>query len=123
MILKKEIVEKLSKELSLPYTGTEQDWDLEMADFNRLADFLNYYNQNTLSKEEGVALMALILASYDDFLLANNEQVDEMWAEIKQILESQRAIFVELLNYWGLDDLGEDGNAYRITPLIRELNE
>jgi hypothetical protein len=63
MILKKEIIEQLSKELSLPFTGLEQDWDIEMADSNRINDFLEFYQQNNLSADKKVAMMSLILAS------------------------------------------------------------
>jgi len=42
MILKKEIIEQLSNELALPFTGIEQDWDIEMADSNRINDFLEF---------------------------------------------------------------------------------
>lgn len=35
MILKKETIATLSKKLSLPYTGTEQDWDIEITPLMR----------------------------------------------------------------------------------------
>ena len=50
MIFKKEIIEHISKQLSLPFTGTEQDWDLEMANSNRIDDFLRFYKKNYFVK-------------------------------------------------------------------------
>jgi len=119
IILKTEIVKQLSKELSLPFVGTEQDWDIEMADPNRVKDFLEFYRQHDLSADEKVAVMALILASYDEFLSDSDLEVDGSWEEIKTILESQMTIFVELIDYWSLPRETNDHDLFRITPLVK----
>ncbi|RPE06025.1 hypothetical protein EGT74_27130 [Chitinophaga lutea] len=119
MILRKEIVEHVSKELSLPFTGTEQDWDIEMADQRRVDEFVAYYKENDLSKEVKYAIMSLILASYDDFLNEKDLDKDNKWNEIKVILKSEKEIFTNLINYWSVGT--ETANVFRITPLIREV--
>ena len=121
MILKKEIIEQLSKELSLPFTGREQDWDIEMANSNRINDFLKFYKHNDLSNDKKAAIMSLMLASYEDFLNERNIEIDDKWNEIKSVLESERVIFVELIHYWSLDNEVEEDNLFRITPLIRNI--
>jgi len=114
-------MEQLSKELLLPYTGTEQDWDIEMADSNRINDFLNFYQQNDLSADKRVAVVSLILASYEDYLSENDLRIDDRWNEIKTILESEGVIFADLIHYWSLgNEIGED-NLFRITTLIRSV--
>lgn len=119
MILKKKIIEQLSKKLLLPYTGIEQDWDIEMANSNRINDFLKFYQQNDLLVDEKIAVMSLILASYEDFLNESDLEFDYRWDDISFILESERVIFEDLINYWSLsDEIGED-NIFRITLLIR----
>src|SRR5690606_26829963 len=104
MILKKKIIEQLSKELLLPYTGIEQDWDIEMADSNRINDFLKFFQQNDLSVDEKIAVMSLILASYEDFLNENDLEIDNRWKDVSSILETERVIFVDLINYWSLNN-------------------
>ncbi|MEO4004178.1 hypothetical protein [Flavobacterium sp. CAU 1735] len=121
MILKKEIIEQLSKELSLPYTGIEQDWDIEMADSNRIDDFLEFYHQNDLSTDKKVAVISLILASYEDFLNENDLEIDDRWNKIKFILESERLIFNDLIKYWSLSNEVEEDNLFRITLLMRNI--
>lgn len=121
MILKKEIIEQLSKELLLPYTGIEQDWDIEMADSNRINDFLKFYQQNDLSVDEKIAVMSLILASYEDFLNENDLEIDNRWKDVSPILETERVIFVDLINYWSLSNEVEEDNLFRITPLMRKI--
>lgn len=121
MILKKEAIEKLSIGLSLPYQGNEQDWDLEMANAERIDDFINYYlGEGKLSDDEKLALTALILASYEDFL-NNGMKRDKNWEIVKEILKSNPQLYYELINYWQLGNTSED-DLYQITPLLREIN-
>lgn len=122
MILKKEIVEQLSKELLLPYTGIEQDWDIEMANPNRINDFLNFYQKNDLSVNKKIAVMSLILASYEDFLTENSLESDDRWNDVSLILESERVIFVDLINHWSLKEEVKEDDLFLITPLMRDIN-
>jgi hypothetical protein len=118
MILRKEIIEQLSKDLSLPYMGFEQDWDVELADKNRVDEFIFFYNENDLSAEMKYATMSIILASYDDFLNDKELYRDYRWYEIEKILKSEKEVFRDLIEYWTIDS--EVENAFRITPLLRE---
>lgn len=118
MIPKKETIAALSKKLSLPYTGTEQDWDIEMADSNRINEFIDFYHQYGLAFEERGALMSLIIASYDDFLNENNIEVDFRWDIIKAMLAKDRIQFLELINYWSQSNKAD---IFRITPLMRTV--
>ncbi len=118
MIHKKETIAKLSKKLSLPYTGTEQDWDIEMADSNRINEFIDLYHQYDLAFEERVTLMSLIIASYDNFLNENNLEIDCRWDSINAMLAKDRIHFAELINYWSLYNETE---IFRITSLMRTV--
>ena len=121
MIVKKEIIEELSYELSLPYTGIEQDWEIEMANPERIKDFITFYQNNNLNVEKKVALMALILSSYDELLNNSDTIVDEKWNNIKEIIESDKLIFTELIDYWSLLKETEEKNAFNLTPLMRQI--
>ncbi|SEK54568.1 hypothetical protein [Parapedobacter koreensis] len=120
MILKKEIIKQLSKELLLPFTGIEQDWDIEMANSKRIDEFIKFYKESHLCDDKKVAVMSLILSSYDDLLNENNLEIDDRWNEIKSILESERIIFIDLIDYWSLSNEVEE-NLFRITPLMRNI--
>lgn len=118
MIVRKEIIERLSKELSLSFMGIEQDWDIELADNKRVNEFISYYNENNLTDEMKYATISLILASYDDFLNDKELDRDYRWYEIEKILKSENELFSNLIEYWAVDS--EIENVFRITPLIRE---
>lgn len=121
MTIEQNIFKQLSEELSLPYIGIEQDWDLEMANSDRVEEFLEFYKRRALSDEEKIAVMSLILASYDDFLNKNDWVNDEKWEEIKGELKNDRELLVDLINYWSLDDNSAEECVFNITPLIREI--
>ena len=119
MIVRKEIIEQLSKELSLSFTGAEQDWDIELADKRRVVEFISFYKKYNLSIEKKYATMSLILASYDKFLNDKEIDRDNKWDKIKLILSSEKEIFNDLIEYWSAANEIED--VFRITPLIRGL--
>lgn len=120
--IKREIIESLSRQLALPYTGTEQDWDIEMADAARIADFLQFYQTHRLSADEKIAVMALILASYDDHLYENNLQTgSSAWQEIAALLKAEKTLFAGLINYWSCNDGDAADDLFAITPLVRKI--
>ncbi|MCC8145258.1 MAG: hypothetical protein LIO93_02205, partial [Bacteroidales bacterium] len=106
----------------LPYTGREQDGDLEMADSKRIDEFLSYYTKEkeNLFGEEKTALMALILASYEDYLNENGLTQDKRWERIENLLISENDLFLELLDYWNLAEQKES-DSFAITPLVRSI--
>jgi hypothetical protein len=119
MIIDKSSIEFISKELNLPYSGDEQDWDLEMANYKRLYDFISFYSEK-LTINQKKALMSLILASFND-LLNEVGMSDDYWDKIRSVLVSENEIFKDLFVYWGAS--GESGtnndDNYEITSLLR----
>lgn len=105
----------------MPYTGIEQDWDIELADSNRINDFLEFFHHNNLSTDKKVAVISLVLASYEDFLNENDMEIDDRWDDIRTILQSERIIFVDVINYWSLSNEVEKDNFFRLTLLMRNI--
>jgi hypothetical protein len=122
MFLRKEAIKKLSTELALPCEGNEQDWDIEMADPNRIDDFLKYFRTQSLLADEKFALMALIMASYEDFLNEQDVDVDRRWKAIRQILQVEAALYSSLVSYWALSGESRSEDLFRITLLVREID-
>lgn len=121
IILKKDAIESLNKIFSLPYSGVEQDWELEMANPDRLLEFISHYKKENLSIDKKIALMSLIVASYNDFLDRNSSDTNRIWDEIKSILESEIKVFSNLIAYWSVYSEGSSENYFNITPLIRTI--
>ncbi len=105
--------------MSLPYKGNEQDWDIELADKNRVDEFISFYNDNDLSNDMKYAAMSIILASYDYLLDDTEIDRDYRWYEIERMLKSEKQLFSDLIEYWAVETEIED--VFRITPLVREV--
>lgn len=120
MILKKESIEKISNKLSLPFNGIEQDWDIEMANSKRITEFIKFYQQNkNLTTDEKFAVMAILLASYEDYLNENDLNIDDRWFKIKSLLSNNYIIFKELIDKWSLVNETIESDFFKITLLIR----
>lgn len=123
MILKKEAIESISNKLCLKFTGIEQDWDVEFANPDKLNEYLSFYqkNENNLSEDEKFALMALIWASYDDYLSIQEKEKVDFWNRIKELVASEQIIFSDLIKYWSVENEKNSEMFYHITPLARNL--
>lgn len=121
IILKKDAIESLNNFFSLPYSGVEQDWALEMANPDRLPEFISHYKMENLSIDKKIALMSLIVASYDELLDRNGLGSSIIWDELKSILESEKEVFSSLIAYWSVYSEGNPENYFNITPLMRTI--
>jgi len=74
-----------------------------------------------LSAKQKVGFTALILCSYEDFLNKENIDVNDDWFEIKNILQSETALFIDLINYWDLTEKNDPENNFKISALINTL--
>ncbi len=121
MILTKDAIEYLNKNLSLPSTGIEQDWEIELADLNRIEEFVLFYRNSSLNEEEKRALMSLVIASYDDYLNEKHISNKNYENEIKELLKLDKPLFSELIDYWSLEGESDPENYFKITPFIRNI--
>ncbi len=121
MVLTREAIEYLNKELRLPATGREQDWEIELADANRIDEFISFYENKTLSDDNKSALMTLIIGSLED--LAYAKPIDEiMWGKIAKLLCDTPELHKPIIDYWSLGDENNSDDLFAITKLMRSLN-
>jgi hypothetical protein len=118
MIVTKVVLLGLNKLLKLNASGNEQDWDIELADYKRVTEFIEIADSANLSLPERYAIVELILASYDDYL--TNEGNDEgIWKGIVKVLDAHFELYVDTLNYWALTQETTVNNIFEITPQAR----
>ena len=114
----KEAMAALNQALRLPATGQEQDWDIELADPDRVGEFVAYFERHALSEGEKHALMALILSSLED--LSNKKEVStELWDRIKRLLQADQDLYADLVKQWG--PRNDDLDGFAISPLLQSL--
>jgi hypothetical protein len=113
--------ENLARQLNLTSPGPfSQDWQYEVADATRLADFLTVYGSGHLDPDEQSVLLNMILASFNDALSQNSARPEDCDL-ISGYLLRDRANHETTINYWALLDEVELENCFPITPLIRKL--
>ena len=103
---KKEVAE-LNELFEFNATGREQDWELEMADPSRIAEFLDAYITATINTPQRVAVMELIVASFDD-LLSSGADDAELWAAVEEHLLSNVDLHRRTIARWSDGEPDED---------------
>ena len=118
-ILKKQAIDFLNQYFKLPARGDEQDWDVELANPDRVEEFLDGYDDD-FSNDIKLALMALIFASYDEYIVKYKKDV-AIEARIKKILDKKRDLFLGLLRYWAVENKKDPKKCFNLTVFARSV--
>lgn len=113
-------IQYLNTALRLPASGHEQDWEIELADANRLNEFVSFYENNELPEEVNVALMSLIVASLDEFM-SDGRNDKTLLEKIKNLLKSDSNLHSETIKYWSLLQYEDQCDSFEVTKFIRSL--
>lgn len=89
-----EVVNRL---LSLPVTGREQDWEIELADSTRLDEFLNLFESGRLDLEGRSALALLILFS---ITYAAEPVGDQLMDRTRHGIRKDNEVLRRMRSYW-----------------------
>jgi uncharacterized protein (DUF2249 family) len=91
----------LADKLNLKYHDNMQDWEYEVADMNRLADFENQYLLSDTNDKEKESLMEIMLDSLNDSLELNDLKIFNDFApRILKYLKENNQIHEGTINYW-----------------------
>lgn len=93
-----EAVLSLNKRLGLPATGNEQDWEVQLADWDRLPEFVRILDSGLLDFEAQSALALLVTCS---IVYEGNEPAPETLAGIRRVIERDPPLRDRMRSYWG----------------------
>jgi hypothetical protein len=96
-------IDALARRFGLPNTPGMQDWEWEVADPDRIAEFLAAYESGELSDDERFTLMETLLQSFED--LPEPTASDPRWQRTLQLLAQNVQLHRYSLWYWS--DVGE----------------
>ena len=94
---------------------------MEFADAKRISEFIQIFKDGKLTDPENYAVLSLILSSFDEMLndQADSADTNNLWKTITDLIDPQKQIYSELLNYWALWNDKTEENWFAITPLVR----
>jgi len=110
-----ESIDRLNRELLLPANGREQDWEIELADADRVEEFCAHISFVDLNDDDRFALLSLITASAQDRLESTGAGpwLDDVLATLGNHPELARAI----ATYWC-----KAGDEWEIASHLRKLS-
>lgn len=106
-----DAVKYLNTLLSLPATGDEQDWEVELSDDQRVQEWLTLFVGNELDLERRSALFLLIMCSIE---FADAQRVSRgLLGDARAALRRDEPVRARMLSYWKsyFDFAGMTGDA------------
>jgi hypothetical protein len=92
---------KLAEKLKLKFDEGMQDWEYEIADSNRVMEFIEEYDKSLSTKKEKQTLMEMIIDSSNDLLCENrNAEFEKILLLINERLQNAIKLHKGTLNYW-----------------------
>lgn len=117
-----EAIEKIATNLNLKRGDRySQDWEYEVADSNRIKDFIDYYESNELDSVEKKILIKLILESYNDYVGENGCNLS-FEKKLAEILKSEYVLYNDIIQSWSCEGEALE-DSYYITAFIRKIAE
>lgn len=114
-----DAIVRLTVNLRLPVTEGGQEWAIEVADHHRLAEFLDYYENQRPGEDERYWLLELIVASLDEYLRADAPD-ERLVARVRHHLIESFEAHRDTVDYWARRTIPEDGH-FAIVSFMREM--
>lgn len=112
---------RLAYRFNLPNEPNMQDWEWEVADPQRINEFLAAYISEDLTEEQKFTLMETMLQSFED--LDEPLEKDSRWYKVLTILDQHIALHLSSVYYWSALDTEDVDEQWRVTPFLRVIIE
>lgn len=113
-------IDELNKLFQFPAIGDEQDWGIEFSDPSRINEFLSAYESANLTAPQKMAVMELIIASFDELIYSEKDD-PKLWERIASHLNSEKELHKYTLNYWACYE--DQRDIFPTTERIREIHK
>ena len=96
-----------------------QDWGWEVADVQRLDEFITAYQSGELDDDERFTLMEMILQSFEN--LGDATFTDMRWDLLRDILDMNIQLHADTVWYWARPGTDDPEQQFAITPVVRPI--
>jgi hypothetical protein len=114
-------IDSLARRFGLPNDPSMQDWPWEVADAERLDEFLAAYEGGGLSEDERFTLMEIILQSFED--LAASTGFDARWDRALEAIDRNIDLHANSVWYWSALENENPAELWLVTPFLRRILE
>lgn len=114
----KAAISTLAAEFELPNNPDMQDWEHEVANPERLGEFLSAFETGQLSDDEAFCLMETVIQSFED--LEDAEKWRTFWPTIKARLRDNFQLHAYTIWYWANFD-GALSESWTVSPSMRHI--
>ena len=115
----RDAIASLANRFGLANAPDMQDWEWEVADPERIEEFLGAYLNGDLSDDERFTLMEVLLQSFEDS--EADLASDPRWGQVLSALDQH--IDLHAFSVWGWSCVDKPVNAdwWRVTPWLRRI--
>ncbi len=101
-----EAIKSLAKKFNLPHNEYMQDWEYEVADVERIKEFITSYLNDDLTKDERFTIMETIIESFTQ----NFEELksEENWNQVLNIIEKNISLHISTVHYWSASEVNSE---------------
>jgi hypothetical protein len=112
-------IDSLAKHFDLPNSLEMQDWEWEVADYNRINEFVAEFRSDSLSDDEKFTLLEIIIQSFEESDTDLN--TNDLWLEVLSLIEKNFKLHSYSVWYWS--DCQNENNGWNVTPFMRRIYE
>jgi hypothetical protein len=112
-------IDALAVRFDLPNTLEMQDWEWEVADADRIDEFVAAYQSGQLDDDERFTLMETIIQSFED--LGEALHVDARWQTVIELLNAHIKLHAYTVWYWANPDEDHYESHWTVTPSLRQI--
>ena len=115
----RKAIDSLAKRFKLPNTIEMQDWEWEVADSDRIDEFISAYESGQLDDDEKFTLMEIIIQSFEE--LESSLSIEPRWWKILNIIENNIELHIYSVWYWSDLENDNEDDQWKVNPFIRSI--
>lgn len=112
-------ITSLATRFGLPHTPEMQDWEWEVADYERIDEFLNTYETEDVTEDELFVLMEMLLQSFSETELDLSK--DARWSRVMNHLNERAELHAYTIWYWSYLETEDPRQLWPVTPYVRSI--
>ena len=115
----REAINALALRFDLPNNRDMQDWEREVADADRIDEFISAYQSGQLDDDERFTLMETIIQSFED--IGERLHVDTRWQTVINLLDTNIKLHAYTVWYWGDREEADVEDCWTVTPSLHRI--